>query len=240
MEEGLRLADEGIYLNEDRFTEPKEMFKFIFSVLPHRFQGNMDSLLDVGCATGELIHFFRTRFPALHCMGVDVSEEMIEKARQIQPEVVFSTGDLRTGLHTDGREFDLVCSVGVLQIFDDIVEPIKNLLGAVKAGGCLCIAGSFNNHNIDVLMRYRAGGDRRKMWETGWNLFSQQTVEDTLLSIKKNISIRWYDFEMPFPLLEQVDPMRSWTIQTETNRHQLVNGAAQLLFTKVLVVQDLG
>jgi len=240
MKDGARLADEGIYLNEDRFTEPKEMFKFIFSVLPREFRENMDSLLDVGCATGELIHFFRSQIPNLHCMGVDISEEMIEKAGQIQPEVLFSTGNLQVDLDTKGREFDLVCSVGVLQIFDDIVEPISSLLSAVKPGGCLCIAGSFNNHNIDILMRYRAGGDSQNVWETGWNLFSQKTVEDALLSTKKNLRIRWHDFQMPFPLAEQGDPMRSWTIGTESNPHQLVNGAAQLLFTKVLVVQDLG
>lgn len=239
MEEGMRLADDEIYLNEDRFGDPKEMFKYIYSILPYQFRLNMNSFLDVGCATGELIHFFRTKIPTLDCMGLDISNEMIEKARLIQPEVAFSNGDLRFGLDTNGRDFDLVCSIGVLQIFDDIVEPIENLLSAVKIGGYLCIAGSFNNHNIDVLMRYRPGGDQGRVWETGWNLFSQQTVEKALLNTKKRLSFRWRDFEMPFPLVEQADPMRSWTIRTENNQHQLVNGAAQLLFTKVLTVQVL-
>ena len=31
---GIRIADDDIYLNEDRYGDPKEMFKFISLILP--------------------------------------------------------------------------------------------------------------------------------------------------------------------------------------------------------------
>jgi hypothetical protein len=101
----------------------------------------------------------------------------------------------------------------------------------------LVVAGSFNNHNIDVLMRYRRGGSGDvSAWETGWNLFSKETIERSLERYGNDLTWNWFDFEMPFPLPEKEDPMRSWTISTEHNSNQLINGAAQLLYTKVLRV----
>ena len=239
MKEDKRLADDAIYLNEDRFGEPKEMFKFILSLLRSRLPGGIKTFLDVGCATGEFIHFMRGALPNIDCTGVDISAQMITQAKKVQPSVEFITGDISSGVGVVEGKYDLVCCIGVLQIFDDVRVPLQKLLDRLRPGGCLCIAGSFNNHNVDVLMRYREGGKPDNIWETGWNLFSKQTFERYLVESSKNIDWEWHDFEMPFALPERADPMRSWTLTTEQAEHQLVNGAAQLLFTKVLLIQDM-
>jgi hypothetical protein len=44
---------------------------------------------------------------------------------------------------------------------------------------------------------------------------------------------------MPFAIPKRDDPMRSWTIETAEERHQVVNGAGQLLNGKILLVRKL-
>ena len=107
----------------------------------------------------------------------------------------------------------------------------------VKKDGKVYIVGSFNEYPVDVIMRYRRANLKKSIWETGWNLFCRETYEKILKSIDYDMDWEWYDFRIPFSLNEKIDPMRSWTIKTEFNSNQLVNGAAQLLYPKVLEIQ---
>ena len=105
----------------------------------------------------------------------------------------------------------------------------------VAAGGILVITGSFNNHDVDVLMRYRRVNEAG-IWETGWNLFSKATYEGCLENDKKVAEWTWHDFTIPVSLSEKDDPTRSWTIKTEFNPNQLINGAGQLLYVKSCLI----
>ena len=233
---GIRIADDDIYLNEDRRDQPKEMFKFIRSVLSMERVNTGIRWLDVGCATGDFIHYVSELFPKDFFTGVDVSPKLIEKAKGDNPQHQFSCRDLLQGNIEKMSQYDIVISTGVLQILDEVVQPIKNLISLVAPGGKLVITGSFNAHDIDVLMRYRRVPESNT-WETGWNLFSTSTYERCLRAESRVKQWEWHDFRMPFKLEQKKDVMRSWTISTEINDHQLVNGASQLLFVKSCVVQ---
>jgi SAM-dependent methyltransferase len=69
----------------------------------------VDRALDIGCGTGAVLE----RLPARHREGIDLSQRMLERARQaVGPDVVLWKGDfLRT--YWEDR-FDLITSVGAL------------------------------------------------------------------------------------------------------------------------------
>lgn len=232
---GIRIADDDIYLNEDRYGEPKEMFKFICSNLPKEKVNNGIRWLDVGCATGEFIYYLQGRYPRDAYTGVDISAAMIAKALEHNPSQQFICKDVLSEKIEIAERYDIVTCTGVLQIFDQIENPLENLLSLVETGGILVITGSFNNHDIDVLMRYRRL-NKAAIWETGWNLFSKATYERCLENSEKAFKWTWYDFSLPISLHEKNDPMRSWTIKTEFDPNQLINGAGQLLFVKSCLI----
>ena len=176
---GIRIADDDIYLNEDRYGDPKEMFKFINLILPKDKVNKGIRWLDVGCATGEFIYYLKSEFPRDYFTGVDISPAMITKAAECNPKQQFLCEDLLNQQIEVTEQYDIVTCTGVLQIFDQIEKPIENLLSLVAAGGILVITGSFNNHDVDVLMRYRRTNEAA-IWETGWNLFSKATYEGCL------------------------------------------------------------
>ena len=69
------------------------------------------SILDVGCGTGTTDKFIEPRVQTLH--GVDISEEMLTKARRNVPKADFSWYDGEKLPFTDGA-FDVVTAICVL------------------------------------------------------------------------------------------------------------------------------
>src|SRR6516225_8682696 len=89
---GVRIADEGIYLQENRYKEPKEQFKQTYAVLDLANAREDASLCDVGCATGEFLYFVHQNKPRMRLSGVDVSEAMLGKAKGELPSAEFYRG----------------------------------------------------------------------------------------------------------------------------------------------------
>lgn|SRR3990167_8193743 len=231
-------VDDNIYLNEDRYTNPKEMFKVIGSLIEKNTAANEMDILDVGCATGEFIYYLSSKFKKCKYTGIDISESMLQIARNKMPSETWQCEDIFTVSYVCKKQFDVVLCVGVLQIFDDIEIPINNLLSNVKEGGALYIAGLFNSHPVDVITRYRTCKQNNLGWQSGWNIFSTQTYEAILAEIK-SVQWSWHEFTMPYHIKKTDDPMRTWTEVTEKNSFQLVNGASQNVNIKILEVKKI-
>lgn len=216
---------------------PKEIFVFIAD--PIAALGMPDGLriLDVGCASGALLHYFRRRFPSAALSGTDVSEVLVARARELLLGGEFFVGSLDSEDALARRNWDVTCCVGVLCYFDDIARPLLNLVRSVRDGGTVLMSTMINPHPIDVSTRHRRstpGG--QGVWEIGWNIFSRETYEATLRRMKSELTWQWHPVDMPFALEKTDDPMRSWTIGTEEKEFQLVNGASQLINMQVLEI----
>ena len=233
----VRPADEGIYLNENRYREPKEVFKRIADVLrAHIGNGGGRSILDVGCATGEFLYYLQSQFPDATLFGMDVSNSMIEAARAQVPKCDFKVGSVLKAEDFATGSMDVLTCSGVLSIFDDQAVPLNNLVRCLRPGGHLVIVTLVNNEPVDVIMRYRDVRDGEPAWEAGWNFFSKKTFENILAKMNCKLQWNWTDFRMPFALPKQEDPMRTLTISTAVDPHQVVNGAGQLIDDKILYI----
>jgi len=131
-----RIADDGIYLNQDRYEKTKELFKFIASLLYKKINSKKTlNILDVGCATGEFIYYLRQKFPQHKYEGIDISRAMIDQARHKMPTEKWKCKNILDKIHKPQRQYDIVLCVGVLQIFDDFKIPVTNLFSYTKLGG---------------------------------------------------------------------------------------------------------
>lgn len=233
-------AQDPIYLGEDRYEKPKELHKTLANLIGGAGHVSGTRVMDVGCATGEFLHYLRERFPDCAAFdGVDVSPAMIAQAKERVPGARFDVVDLSTpNVFADRREYDVVFCSGVLSVFDDVSVPVANLLQLARSGGSVIIATMINQHPIDVVMRYRRTESDEGTWETGWNCFSRQTIERILRALPYRLDWSWHWFNMPFAIPRRPDdPMRTWTIATEENPFQTVNGAGQLVNSGILHVR---
>jgi SAM-dependent methyltransferase len=72
------------------------------------------SVLDVGCALGGFVNIWRSFQPDISYAGVDVSALLMERARQLRPDVEFLQGDCAEGLALPDQSFEVVQALGWL------------------------------------------------------------------------------------------------------------------------------
>lgn len=100
-----------------------------------------ESILDVGCGDGRAFEVFRGKHVAY--AGIDVSEEVIERARsRWRDEAAFEVGDILDLPVASGR-FDAVLALGVLHHLPSAAYRLKavmELARAARSGGYIMIA----------------------------------------------------------------------------------------------------
>lgn len=232
-----RDTDEKVYLSEDRFGRPIEVHKRMAEIIADLGLSEKASVLDVGCATGEFIHYLNSRFPMFTYTGIDISEKMIAAAKPMTPSASFEVGSILEEASFRDRQFDLVLCSGTVQIFDDPSVPLRNLLAATGGGGVLMMHTLANADPVDLITRYRHADDDPDKWGLGWNIFSIRTFEKICAEFDPDIEMKWIPFHMPFALEKKDDPMRAYTIKTEHNPHQLIIGAGLMVNTQILIAR---
>lgn len=95
------------------------------------------TLLHLGCGAGGHDYTFKKHFKVT---GVDISEEMLELAKKVNPEINYIRGDMRT---VDLREsFDAVAvpdSIMHMITIEDLKKTVMNASQHLKPGGVLLI-----------------------------------------------------------------------------------------------------
>ncbi len=213
-----RLHDE-FYLKENRYDDPKEAFKMLYKELKKK---KFNNLLDVGCANGELIYFLEKNFPSVEFTGVDILQSLLDKAKSYcHKNTVFLKKDVSKKKFVIGK-FDRIILSGVLSIFDDPDPIIKNLLDNLTKKGKLYIFGAFNPNPFNVLVKYEDVRKMKNIYQSGWNIFSLETIRTIAKKYNKKTKIK--EFKMPFDIKKRnSDLIRTWTIKHE-NRRLWTNG----------------
>lgn len=86
-----------------------------------------DSILDIGCAKGFLLHDFRQMIPGVEVMGLDTSAYAIQNAMaSVKPYLVIGTA---ADLPFPDRSFDLVISINVVHNLelDGCIQAIREM-----------------------------------------------------------------------------------------------------------------
>jgi len=100
--------------------------------------GGCKRIIDIGCGTGMSTACIRERFPEAEITGVDLSESMLEKAKELMGDVRWIRRDCGKGLNDLGK-FDVVFSNAFLQWLDNQEEFIKNTRELLNENGVFAI-----------------------------------------------------------------------------------------------------
>jgi len=179
------------------------------------------SLLDVGCATGELVGYLKSQFDKVRFTGVDIFPELIGAAAEQLPEATFRQGsvlDLPADLN---GAFDVVTAMGCMSIFDenDLEKFWDNLLRASRPGGRVVVLAPLNEFGCDTIVRHRkrVEGGPAGSWESGWNQYCFETITELLARRGKTCTFE--RFSPDLELTRRPDPVRTWTLHTPDGRH---------------------
>jgi ubiquinone/menaquinone biosynthesis C-methylase UbiE len=106
---------------------------------------NTGKILDVGCGFGGTLRVLARNFPQADCTGIDLSEPLLELARQtavtqgLQERVRFEQADAQAVPYPDDS-FDVVISTGVVHHVADPVAMLKEIARVLAPEGMLYIA----------------------------------------------------------------------------------------------------
>lgn len=92
---------------------------------------------DLGCGPGNSTELLVERFPGAKIVGVDSSEDMLDRARDRLPELLFINADLAQWNAAEPQ--DLIFANAVMQWVPDHPAIFPHLLGQLQPGGTLAI-----------------------------------------------------------------------------------------------------
>lgn len=212
-----------LYLKENRYNNPKEMFKFIGK---RAFKKNTinKKICDFGCAAGEFLFYLNKKKTKNEYTGIDIRKDLLKKAEIHVPQATFKRGSVLNKNINKKNSFDISFLIGVHPIFDDFEKCFSNLIYWTRPKGEIFICDMFNPYPIDVIIKYRLSKDyKQNIFETGWNIFSKRSVINFLKKNKRVKSYKFEEFIMPFHLKKQKDPVRSWTVLMNKKK-VMING----------------
>lgn len=227
------------YLSEDRYEQPKEIFKFLARLLELSGDYTEQSLIcDIGCATGEFLYYMKRRFPGPRYLGLEVLPALITKAKERVQDVEFVVGSLLDRSVLPPSFADATFMLGVHAIFDEFETWISNLLYWTRPGGQIFVFGPFNPYPVDVWVKYRLAEDPNPSHrEPGWNIFSQASISkflDTKLGKGKH---SFTPFEMPIDINPHpTDVVRTWTFFDAEGRRLVTNGLSIISNQQILQI----
>lgn len=107
-------------------------------VIRENLRSDGNRLLDVACGTGHHVEYFKEQFEV---EGLDISQELLDFARQRNPGLPFHQADMIDfGL---GRQFDVVTclfsSIGYVKTLDNIRKAVACMTRHTMPGGLVII-----------------------------------------------------------------------------------------------------
>ena len=225
--EQVKRTHDEFYLQLNRKSTPKEYFKFVDRHV-RQFR-SLDGLrvVDIGCATGDFLHFLAELYPQAKLYGYDVLDTLLSRARTEVTRATFSRVNIsEPDLQSKDQSFDVAFMLGVHSIFDDL-HWLNNALSLLRPGGHFYCFGLFNTMDVDVFVKARKSG--AKALEPGWNVMSCTTVHAHLASIGQHGDFSPWQITVPV-LPTDGDPYRSWTVPQVDGSFEIRNGL-QLVHT---------
>ena len=100
---------------------------------------NPEKIIDIGCGPGNSTEVLAGKFKKADIMGIDNSQNMIDKAMQQHPELTFKLYDIQYGVSGLNNDYDIVFSNACIQWVPNHTVLIKNLFSMLRKGGALAI-----------------------------------------------------------------------------------------------------
>ncbi|MFA5378092.1 MAG: class I SAM-dependent methyltransferase [Dehalococcoidia bacterium] len=130
------------------------------------------TLLDIGCGNGHTIKYFSDRWKTTRYTGLDISDEAIEIAKSIIPDVLYLCGEIEE-VQIDCN-YDVITILGTAEHFPDIGKKMKYISQFLEPKGVLYLEVPNNlsySENKEEGFRVSLGGNQKEwhLTKESWN-----------------------------------------------------------------------
>jgi ubiquinone/menaquinone biosynthesis C-methylase UbiE len=117
----------------------------------------INRVLDLGCGTGNVEQRLQKNHAEI--IGVDSSEQMLERARRKCPQVDFRLQDLNERLRFEDEAFDAVISVHSLYLLNDMGFALSEIKRVLRPNGRLILVHPLPRGMGPFVRSHLASGD---------------------------------------------------------------------------------
>lgn len=212
----------------------KESFEQIIKIIKQR---PPKTLLDIGCAAGNFLFQLTDANSKIEAVGIDKSVSLIKEALKRQQkrenprffhlDIVSSKSRLQQKkLLESNAEF--ITILGTLHTFHNF-EPILKPLIMNKTTKTILIHSPFNEDPINVRVFHQDLTSIRREFQSGYNIFSQQSIS-RFLKDNKIYNFQFIPFTMKKNLKKNIShPMYNYHLFDKGGKKWTTNGA-RLIF----------
>lgn len=219
------------YIEEGWGDTPKKYFRDALNLARSEGLREDARILDVGCATGEFLGYLHAHVPEASLVGIDVMTPLVSEARRLAPYAEFRELSLLELPADWNNSYDLITALGILSIFEpnDLETCLARLADAVAPDGQVIALTPLNEYGVDSLIRHRKRNRDGTMgeWESSWNVYAIESIRESASRYFRSVTIS--KFEIDFEIPRGDDPGRTWTVDLNSNKYQLINGLKLLV-----------
>ncbi|KAF2336952.1 methyltransferase domain-containing protein [Flavobacterium daemonense] len=126
--------------------------------------------IDLGCGTGEQSIFLAEKLKKVNILGVDSSEEMLEKSKAFESSNLHFEKASIEEIAGSNKKWDLVFSNAALQWSDNHDVLFPKLIHSLNSGGQFAVQMPVQNQNkLNKLLYETADQEPFKSYLKGWN-----------------------------------------------------------------------
>jgi len=118
--------------------------------------GNTGVACDLGCGPGHIARYLHER--GIHVCGMDLSAGMVERARQLNPDIKFTQGDMRA-LHVEDKIWAGIAAFYAIVNLPpgDLVQALQEMMRVLVPGGRLLLSFHIGEDTAQV----------ENLWDSG-------------------------------------------------------------------------
>lgn len=106
-------------------------------------------ICDMGCGPGEIARYLKDR--GADVLGVDLSPKMVEKARQLSPDIAFYVGNMTHLDVPNGSWGGIAAFYSIIHIpREEVTEALRELKRVLKPGGVLLVTFHMGHETLQV------------------------------------------------------------------------------------------
>jgi SAM-dependent methyltransferase len=104
---------------------------------------------DIGCGPGQIARYLYDQ--GAQAMGIDLSPQMVEQARQLHPAILFQPGDMRALPLEDGALAGISAFYSIIHIpREDVVTVLGEMRRVLQSDGWLLLAFHIGDEVVHV------------------------------------------------------------------------------------------
>ncbi|MFD0673127.1 class I SAM-dependent methyltransferase [Cohnella sp. GCM10027633] len=167
-----------------------------------------EAIVDFGCGTGDLAA--KIAASGANVVGVDISPEMVERARTKYPDITFEVAD---GMRWNAtKKYDAVFSNAALHWMKDAEAAVRTMSGSLRVGGRLVVEfGGYGNvgNIVEAMRKTMHENGRMDAFVMPW--YFPKVGEYASLLEKHGFEVRHAMlYDRPTPLEEGEQGMMGW------------------------------